>query len=267
MVTGAVLTVWLAWVQQKEDWDYAGAMKAVAAKFTGREGVVIHLGDSITYANPYGQWARGGKGKTERDVAILKWMHAGADDETDGWFLARVDREGGRSDTAVGGIRADEYLAGGRAGIPPLADVVKKYNPRMAIVMLGTNDASAGRPVEAYRADMVKIVEAILANRTIPILSTIPPHVGAPELARRYSEALRAIARERKIPLIDYEREILSRRPNDWDGTLMNKGDVHPSARRTGAEPTEANLRECGYLLRGWLSVRKVAEVKERVLP
>ena len=28
--------------------DYAEAMKKVSAKFTGKEGVVIHLGDSIT---------------------------------------------------------------------------------------------------------------------------------------------------------------------------------------------------------------------------
>jgi len=33
--------------------DYTDAMKKVAAKFTGKEGVVIHLGDSITYANQY----------------------------------------------------------------------------------------------------------------------------------------------------------------------------------------------------------------------
>src|SRR4029077_16169847 len=29
--------------------DYADAMKKVAAKFSGKEGVVLHLGDSITY--------------------------------------------------------------------------------------------------------------------------------------------------------------------------------------------------------------------------
>jgi hypothetical protein len=30
--------------------------------------------------------------------------------------------------------------------------------------------------------------------------------------------------------------------------------------------PTPANLRESGYLLRGWLSVQKLAEVKRRVI-
>src|SRR6516225_6091556 len=74
-----------------EGWDYTQTMRKIAAKFTGKEGVVIHVGDSITHANPYCQWARYGKGK---------------------------------------------------AGIPPLKDLVKKYNPRMVVLMLGTNDAS-----------------------------------------------------------------------------------------------------------------------------
>src|SRR5438874_2116406 len=75
-----------------EDWDYAPAMRDVAARFTGTEGVVLHIGDSITHANPYSQWARYGKGKTPRDVAICRWMHTGANDATDGWYLCSVDR-------------------------------------------------------------------------------------------------------------------------------------------------------------------------------
>jgi hypothetical protein len=84
-----------------------------------------------------------------------------------------------------------------------------------------------------------------------------------------YNEELRSLARSRRLPLIDYEREILERRPDDWDGTLLGKGDVHPTAGRGGATPTSAptaeNLRDSGYLLRGWLSVRKIAEVRRTV--
>ena len=52
-----------------QDWDYVGPMTKVAAKFHGRPGVVIHVGDSITYSNPYGQWARYGQGQTAADKA------------------------------------------------------------------------------------------------------------------------------------------------------------------------------------------------------
>src|SRR5437763_8258912 len=105
-----------------QGWDYARAMKKTAERFKGRPGVVLHVGDSITHANPYGQWALAGEGRTDDDKSALGWMHAGADDDADGWWLARADHpDGGRSYTACGGIRADEMLAGGKHGMPSLA--------------------------------------------------------------------------------------------------------------------------------------------------
>ncbi len=254
-----------------ESWDYVPSMKEVAARFQGKTGTVLHVGDSITYANPYGQWARFGKGQSNDDKAVLQWMHTGADNDTDGWYLARFDHPGGgRSYTACSGIRADEMLAGGKRGMPSLADLLVQYRPQMVVLMFGTNDASANRPVKTYRADMQKAVDTILGQGAICILSTIPPHPRHGELAGAYNKALREIARQKGLPLIDYEQEILRRRPKDFNGTLLGAGDVHPSANFRGTTPASAptpeNLRNSGYLLRGWLSVKKIGEVKRTVL-
>jgi hypothetical protein len=254
-----------------QSWGSADAMKKVTGKFSGREGVVLHIGDSITHANPYGQWPRGGEGKTAEDKAILKWMHVGVDDDSDGWWLARFDHpDGGRSYTACGGIRADEMLAGGKQHMPSLDKLLDTYKPRMVVFMLGTNDASTGRSVETYQADMAKSIDLMLERGIIPILSTIPPHPGRPDTAKAYNDALRKLAKKREVPLIDYEQEILKRRPDDWNGTLLGKNDVHPTASVHGTKPTSPptaeNLRNSGYLLRGWLSVKKIAEVKQTVL-
>jgi hypothetical protein len=232
--------------------------------------VVLHFGDSITYANPYSQWARHGKGKTKEDEAICKWMHTGKKNDLDGWHLCSVDKPGGRSETAASGVRMDQFLKGGFHGLPSCAQLLKKYNPQIAILMLGTNDASIEFKLADYKQNIEKGVDLMLANGTICILSTIPPFPGKLDWSKSYNKALRQIAKDRKIPLIDYEQEILQRQPDTWNGTLIDKGDVHPTANRKGvtsaSEPTEENLKNSGYLLRGWLSVQKIAEVKKRVL-
>lgn len=256
--------------QDAPNGDYTRAMKTVAARFSGRSGVVLHVGDSITYSNPYGQWARSGSGQTDDDRTVLRWMHTGQDDDSDGWWLARTDLPGGRSHTACSGLRADELLAGGKSDMPSLARMLEQYKPQIVVLMIGTNDVSANRGVTAYRADVARAVDLILAQNAVCILSTIPPHHAKPTLAKTYNDALRELAKSRQIPLIDFEREILTRRPDDWNGTLLNKDDVHPTAKvgeiHAASEPTEENLRTSGYLLRGWLTVRKIAEVKKRVL-
>ena len=197
-------------------------------------------------------------------------MHTGADNDTDGWWLARTDLPGGRSYTACSGIRADEMLSGGKSNMPPLEKLLDQYKPQIVVLMLGTNDASAGRKVEDFRQDITKAVQLMIDRGIVPILSTIPPHVGKSELAHSYNDALRFMSKKASLPLVDFEAEILTRRPNDWDGTLLSKGDVHPTANQGSAtpasEPTAENPASSGYLLRGWLSVKKIGEVKAVVL-
>lgn len=254
-------------------WDYAPAMRQVAARFQGRSGVVVHVGDSLTYANPYGQWPRSGAGKTAEDEAILRWMHTGADDDSDGWWLARFDipaPDEGRSHTACSGLRVDELLAGGKKNLPPLRALLDSYRPQIVVFLIGSNDVSANRPTASYRADIERAIRLILDRGAICLLTTIPPHPGGLGLASSYNNALRELARSYRLPLIDLEREILSRRPRDWNGTLLERDDPHLSSTSDGvtaaSAPTPENLASVGYLLRSWLTVRKLAEVRRTVL-
>jgi hypothetical protein len=185
-------------------------------------GMVLHVGDSITHANPYGQWARFGSGRTAEDLALARWCHApeafppvpNDPAQINGWYLAAADTSSLRGMTAAGGLRTDELLAGeGNDGpaMPASNDPAESQrlvadgaaypgNLRLetlaaafsaaefAIVLLGTNDASAGRP-----------------------------------------------ARDRALAFIDFEAEILARRPGDsWNGTLLRQDDVHPSGSGAG---------------------------------
>jgi len=251
-----------------EAWDYAGPMRTVAARFRGTEGVVLHVGGSMTIANPYGSWPRGGKGKTPDDAAVLEWMHTEAKDKTDGWWLCRTELEMYRAYTAESGLKAAMLHAGGARGLPTLEKMLDDYRPRLVTIECGLYDADAGTPVADYRKSMGRALDLILDRGAIPVLNTIPPFRAQPARTRELNDVLRALAKDRGVPVLDLEREVFVRRPDDWFGTLMDR--MHLTGTQAGgspsAEPTPDNLRKSGYHLRGWLTVRKVAEIKRRVL-
>jgi len=246
-----------------EDWDYVIPMKKAAAKFKGTEGVVLHVGGSMTIANPFGNWATSGKGKTPEDLAILKWMHTGAKSKTDGWWLCRTEVEHYRAHTAESGLKSAMLLDGGKRGLPALAKMLDEYRPRMVTIECGIYDVEDGITLDDYRNNMTKAIDLILDHGAIPILNTIPPFKAQFARTQQFNVALRVLAKERGVPVIDLEREIMTRRPDDWFGTLMKR--IHLTAGESGAspsaEPTPENLRKSGYLLRGWLTVRKIAEL------
>jgi len=251
-----------------EGWDYVLAMKKVAANFKGVEGVVLHVGGSMTIANPYTEWSRNGKGKTPADDAILKWMHAGTKDKKDGWWLCRMEVVPYRAYTAESGLESPMLFAGGKRGLATLEKMLAEFKPRMVTLEVGIYDIEKKRPWIEYETNMAKALDQIIAAGAIPILNTIPPFKADLARTRNYNDALRGLANSRGIPVVDLEREILKRRPDDWHETLMNR--IHLTASQAGgsaaAEPTAENLRTSGYLLRGYLTVQKIAEVKSRVL-
>ena len=256
----------------KEDWDWASAMRTVVAQ--GREknleGVVLSLGDSLTYANQSTRWARNPKGCTPEEKAVLEWSHAGNNDDSDGWHLASLDAPGGgRSETAASGIRTDEYIRGGKAGIRSLKETIEKYKPQVAFVLLGANDASKNRSPGDVASDMATILDALLANGTIPVLQLVAPRANADkdDLARQYNAEYIRLARERKIPVIDLYGEFVTRAPDGaWKTQLLNKDGIHFTTDGAGGPPTPEALAKCGYLLRCWLAVGKLREIKAQVI-
>jgi hypothetical protein len=101
--------------------------------------------------------------------------------------------------------------------------------------------------------------------------------------AWQFMEAARTIAREEKVPLVNYFAEILKRRPEDWDGsmaqfkgrpgdeyqvpTLIARDGVHPSnPSRYANDFSEEALRTNGFSLRNYLTLLAYAEVIEKIL-
>ena len=272
---GCVVAAWLAAAATapsaevvKDVWDWPTAMAAVATKHRGEPGKVVPIGDSITYANQAGRWARRGEDRTPDEVAICAWMRADQNDKTNGWWLAADDQPTGRSWTAVSGQTAAQCLAGGVRGSAALDAILKDHDPQIAILLLGSNDAGKKVPVEKYLEAMETIYEKCLANGTIPVVTTVPPRNPDPAgLIGPYNAGLVALAKKHGLPLVDYHGEMLARQPGDaWQGTLISKDGVHPTAELAAGPATPENLAKCGHLLRCWLNVHKVMEIKARVL-
>ncbi|GAF68926.1 unnamed protein product, partial [marine sediment metagenome] len=152
---------------------------------------------------------------------------------------------------------------------------LEQLNPEAALIMFGTNDLNAVGLAE-YKKKTREVVRKCLDNGTVVVLSTIPPRSGLVEKTAVYADAVRKIAREMKVPLIDFHSEILKRRPDDWDGaldkfarykgydvpTLLARDGVHPSnPKKYSDDYSEEALKCCGYSLRNYLVLMKYAEL------
>jgi lysophospholipase L1-like esterase len=159
---------------------------------------------------------------------------------------------------------------------------LKAHNPEVAVILFGTNDLGQ-LGLEEFEKKTAEVVDHCLANGTIAILTTLPPRSGALAKAKQFAAAVRRVAQDKHVPLIDYQTEILKRRPDDWDGalakfkdvrgseyevpTLIARDGVHPSNPRAHQGFSADSLRCNGYALRNYLTVLAYAEVIHKVLP
>jgi len=112
------------------------------------------------------------------------------------------------------------------------------------------------------------VVQACVANGTIPLITTIPPRRGyTPGVTDSYADAVRALAVEEQIPLIEYNGEVHTRRPGTtWDGTLISGDGVHPSNTAPARDFSGTMLATNGYTLRNWVTLHAAHEVWELVI-
>jgi hypothetical protein len=158
---------------------------------------------------------------------------------------------------------------------------LEKLNPEVAVIMFGTNDLGQLEAKE-YEAKTRSVVERCLENGTIVILTTLPPRHGFDEKATKFADIVRSLADQLHVPLVDYHKAILDRRPDDWDGalekfrdapgdeynvpTLIARDGVHPSYPGGYRDYSEESLDNNGYALRSVITMQRYAEVIRTVL-
>jgi hypothetical protein len=242
--------------------------QANPSKVTGK---VLHLGDSMTVSQAYGYWALNGTNFTANDSDIIAWMFANLwGDSRNGFY-----RAAGTAETAQNGAGwASSFVTS------ILSDSTLN-NAQMAVFQFNVPDADP-RNLSAVQS----VIDAYQAAGILPIVTTIPPRDHATfdyALGKPYNGALRRFARTENLPYIDLEREILLRRPNEtWIDTLIEPDDgVHLSGGVNGYGPgsdpyanggdpvtfkTGDACLNSGYLLRTWLTVQKIRDIKVRAI-
>lgn len=252
---------------QKDYW--VKPMQAVHARFKGEKGTFAHFGDSITVSRAF--WSS------------LKWSHKNMDKPTQAAFdLVKAYMK----DACWADWKGAQYGNEGQMTIrwahANVDQWLKKLNPEVALIMFGTNDLGPLN-VQEYEAKTRQVVQKCLDNGTIVILSTIPPRHGADAKVKTFVQAVRKVATDMKVPLCDYYKAVMDRRPKDWSGalaafksvpggtydvpTLISRDGVHPSnPGKWGGDYSAEGLRHNGFLLRSYVVLRSYDEVIRKVL-
>lgn len=120
--------------------------------------------------------------------------------------------------------RCDERSVG---GVGRIGGVLNQYKPGTIVILYGTNDALDGRSTDAVINNLRAMCNAAIANKTIPLLGTCLPIYGGRSAAnsrvQAYNEAIRSLARELGIRVVDFNKEFGGER------SLIQPDGVHPS--------------------------------------
>jgi uncharacterized protein YraI len=99
--------------------------------------------------------------------------------------------------------------------------------PSIALIMIGTNDVSAGMETIHFRHSMEMIVQITLHFGIIPVLSTIPDNLTNnrdTNKAHEFNNVIRDVAAAYDVPLLDYWRAMRAL-PNYG----LDRDGIHPS--------------------------------------
>jgi len=244
-------------------------MKKVHAKFKGEKGTYAHFGDSITVSMAF--WSSLKYSQKNMDEATKKAFDLTKKYMKDkcwtGWKGAKYGNTGMMTIRWAHG-NVDKWL--------------KTMKPEVALIMFGTNDLG-GLRVDEYRTKTAEVVQTCLDKGTIVILSTIPPRHGFDAKAKTFVEAVRKVAKEKKVPLCDYYKAVMDRRPTDWSGrhpkfkevpggtyevpTLISRDGVHPSnPKKWQGDYSKDGLKNNGFLLRNYVALMSYNEVLTKVI-
>ena len=238
------------------------AMKQVHKKFKGKPGTLAQYGDSITITGAFlAQYGYDKKIEPKNCppevLAECKVVEKYAD-------LGLWQKWKGRGNT---GMMASDWMR------RSVVSWQKDMDPEAAVIQFGTND---GFTAPEFAENTAYSMRRIMDTGAVPMLTVPPPKSG--QNKEPYRLECISMARALKIPLIDYQGEVLRRRPDDWDGSLPQfkefkayqcptlMYDAHPSNPSQWVNDwSEEGLNKNGYTLRNYMTIRMYYQVISKV--
>jgi lysophospholipase L1-like esterase len=228
-------------------------LQAIAAAAPHQDRVFAKVGDSITVAAAFLHCFDGGTVELGENSALA---------DTRSYHLAGTAAGSSPfarwSLSAVSGATTRDALNGSPNRIE---SELAAIDARVAVVMLGTNDARFARTVDDFGADLWTIVDLLVMRGVVPILSTVPANLVDPGVNPRittFNRVIRAIAQGRGVPLVDLHAQL---------APLPNRGlsddGLHPSVAPGGACLLTSEGLSYGYNVRNLLSLEALDRVRQ----
>jgi len=213
----------------------------------GRPDVFVKVGDSITVSESFLRCFETRPPALDADLEETRTFFA-----RDAWSRATL--------AARVGAHTNEPLAGSPS---PLDREIAAMDPSYAVVMLGTNDVFEGTE-PTYERNLKRLVEALVARRVVPILSTIPPmrDAGKRAIIVKMNRVVRKVAAEARVPLMDFHLAV-----RDLPRFGLSGDGVHPFQAATGACDFRGVAMDAGYNQRNLLTLRALDATRRALAP
>lgn len=201
--------------------DYwAVPMSQVHANFTGNPGTIARFGDRMSRDAPFFEPLELPHQNVSPEAATaLSWIQGYVPAAVWDWQSPANGAQDGS--TVAWPLQVEQH--------PTLRNIdhwLANLNPEMAVIGWGVNSIDwAPLTLQEFTDNMREVVSTVKANGTIPILTAIPPLHDFEIESADVAQAIRDLAVEQEVPLIDFHQEILTRNPGDtWDGALVWEG-------------------------------------------
>lgn len=144
----------------------------------------------------------------------------------------------------------------------PVACELRVRRPAIALVMIGSNDVAFMAPAE-YEANLATLVDYIVNQGVVPVLSTIPNRVGYEGGVTTLNQIIRNTASNFGVPLVDYNTA-LAGLPNQG----LSGDGLHPSSPPDGPANSghfNGEMLQFGYTMRNLVQLQALDAIRRRV--